>query len=165
MCEKRLKSGYLPRNVSRFRNHGQTDDRLCRNTFPDQTQPCRQTLSSCNSRQPITRTALENTASISTCSMGSVGSTGWITRLTKKCFCLAAGLTAVHLVKRVWATLERIAPLNSVQVTEGVQVSVSQGDLAQAAMASRQRVNQQLRRFQDQGLIRLGYRSIILLIN
>ncbi len=67
------------------------------------------------------------------------------------------------LEKRVWATLERIARLNSVQVPEGVQVSVSQGDLAQAAMASRQRVNQQLRRFQDQGLIRLGYRSIVLL--
>jgi hypothetical protein len=22
MCEKRLKSGYLPRNIGRFRNHG-----------------------------------------------------------------------------------------------------------------------------------------------
>lgn len=39
----------------------------------DQIQPCRQTLSSCNSRQPITCTALENTASISTRSIGSVG--------------------------------------------------------------------------------------------
>ena len=67
------------------------------------------------------------------------------------------------LEKRVWATLERIARFNSVQVPEGVQLHVSQADLAQAAMASRQRVNQQLRRFQEQGLIRLGYRNIILL--
>jgi len=67
------------------------------------------------------------------------------------------------LEKRVWATLERIARFNSVQVPGGVQLQVSQADLAQAAMASRQRVNQQLRRFQDQGLIRLGYRNIVLL--
>ena len=67
------------------------------------------------------------------------------------------------LEKRVWATLERIARFNSVQVPDGVQLLVSQADLAQAAMASRQRVNQQLRRFQAQGLIRLGYRNIVLL--
>lgn len=67
------------------------------------------------------------------------------------------------LEQRVWATLERIAKFNSVQVADGVQLRVSQSDLAQAAMASRQRVNQQLRRFQDQGLIRLGYRNIVLL--
>ena len=69
------------------------------------------------------------------------------------------------LEKRVWATLERIARYNSVQVPEGVQLRVSQADLAQAAMASRQRVNQQLRRFQEKGLIRLGYRNIVLLRN
>ncbi|OYU32686.1 MAG: Crp/Fnr family transcriptional regulator [Comamonadaceae bacterium PBBC2] len=67
------------------------------------------------------------------------------------------------LEKRVWATLERIAKFNSVQVPEGLQLRVSQADLAQAVMASRQRVNQQLRRFQDKGLIRLGYRNIVLL--
>jgi CRP-like cAMP-binding protein len=67
------------------------------------------------------------------------------------------------LEKRVWATLERIARFNSVQVPEGVQLRVSQSDLAQAAMASRQRVNQQLRLFQDRGLIRLGYRNIVIL--
>jgi CRP-like cAMP-binding protein len=50
-----------------------------------------------------------------------------------------------------------------VKVPEGLQLHVSQGDLAQAAMASRQRVNQQLRRFQEKGLIRLGYRNIVLL--
>jgi len=67
------------------------------------------------------------------------------------------------LEKRVWATLERIAKFNSVQVPAGVQLRVSQADLAQAVMASRQRVNQQLRRFQDKGLLRLGYRNIVLL--
>jgi len=67
------------------------------------------------------------------------------------------------LEKRVWATLERIARFNGVQVPEGVQLRVTQSDLAQATMASRQRVNQQLRRFQDQGLIRIGYRNIVLL--
>lgn len=67
------------------------------------------------------------------------------------------------LEKRVWATLERFARFNSVKVPDGVQLRVNQSDLAQAAMASRQRVNQQLRRFQENGLIRLGYRNIVLL--
>ncbi len=67
------------------------------------------------------------------------------------------------LEQRVWATLERIAKFNSVAVPDGVMLRVSQSDLAQAASASRQRVNQQLRHFQEQGLIRLGYRNIVLL--
>lgn len=67
------------------------------------------------------------------------------------------------LQQRVWATLERIAKFNSVAVPDGVMLRVSQSDLAQAASASRQRVNQQLRHFQEQGLIRLGYRNIVLL--
>lgn len=67
------------------------------------------------------------------------------------------------LEQRVWATLERIAKFNSVKVADGVMLRVSQTDLAQAAMASRQRVNQQLRHLQAQGLIRLGYRNIVLL--
>ena len=67
------------------------------------------------------------------------------------------------LEKRVWATLERIARFNGVQVPKGVQLRVTQSDLAQATMASRQRVNQQLRHFQDKGLIRIGYRNIVLL--
>jgi CRP-like cAMP-binding protein len=69
------------------------------------------------------------------------------------------------LEKRVWATLERFARFNSVKVPDGVQLLVNQSDLAQAAMASRQRVNQQLRRFQDKGWLRLGYRNIVLLRN
>ena len=67
------------------------------------------------------------------------------------------------LEQRVWAALERIAKFNSVTVPNGVMLRVSQSDLAQAASASRQRVNQQLRHFQEQGLIRLGYRNIVLL--
>lgn len=67
------------------------------------------------------------------------------------------------LEQRVWAALERIAKFNSVKVADGVMLRVSQADLAQAAMASRQRVNQQLRQLQQQGLIRLGYRNIVLL--
>jgi len=65
--------------------------------------------------------------------------------------------------QRVWATLERIAKFNSVTVADGMMLRVSQTDLAQAASASRQRVNQQLRQFQARGLIRLGYRNIVLL--
>jgi CRP-like cAMP-binding protein len=67
------------------------------------------------------------------------------------------------LEQRVWAALERIAKFNSVAVPDGVMLRVSQSDLAQAASASRQRVNQQLRHFQEEGLIRLGYRNIVLL--
>lgn len=67
------------------------------------------------------------------------------------------------LEQRVWAALERIAKFNSVKVADGVMLRVSQSDLAQAASASRQRVNQQLRQFQEEGLIRLGYRNIVLL--
>lgn len=67
------------------------------------------------------------------------------------------------LEERVWAALERIAKFNSVPVPDGVMLRVSQSDLAQAASASRQRVNQQLRHFQEQGLVRLGYRNIVLL--
>lgn len=67
------------------------------------------------------------------------------------------------LDQRVWATLERIAKFNSVKVPDGMMLRVSQSDLAQASSASRQRVNQQLRHFQKQGLIRIGYRNIVLL--
>lgn len=74
-----------------------------------------------------------------------------------------ADQTMHSLEQRVWAALERIAKFNSVAVPDGVMLSVSQSDLAQAASASRQRVNQQLQHFQDQGLIRLGYRNIVLL--
>ncbi|MDZ7812309.1 MAG: Crp/Fnr family transcriptional regulator [Ideonella sp.] len=67
------------------------------------------------------------------------------------------------LTQKVWASLERFAQFNGVEVADGIQLRVNQSDLAMAVMASRQRVNQQLRQFQQQGLIRLGYRNIVLL--
>ncbi len=66
--------------------------------FINQTQPCRHTLSSCRSRQGMICVALENTDSISTYSIGSVGNSGGMTLLTRKCFCFFTGFTAVHLV-------------------------------------------------------------------
>uniref|UniRef100_UPI00404827B4 Crp/Fnr family transcriptional regulator n=1 Tax=Limnohabitans sp. TaxID=1907725 RepID=UPI00404827B4 len=69
------------------------------------------------------------------------------------------------LEQRVWAALERIAKFNSVKVSDGLMLRVSQSDLAQIASASRQRVNQQLRHFQERGLIRLGYRNIVMLLH
>jgi len=50
-----------------------------------------------------------------------------------------------------------------VPVADGVMLRVNQSDLAQATSASRQRVNQQLQKLQEQGMIRLGYRYIVLL--
>ena len=44
--------------------------------FGSQTQPCRQTPSSCSPRHAMTCVAFEKTASISTCSIGSVGCLG-----------------------------------------------------------------------------------------
>lgn len=69
------------------------------------------------------------------------------------------------LEQRVWAALERIAKFNSFKVSDGLMLRVSQSDLAQIASASRQRVNQQLRHFQERGLIRLGYRNIVMLLH
>ena len=45
----------------------------------------------------MTCVALEKTASISTDTIGSVGKSGSITRLTKKCFCLAKGKSAIEM--------------------------------------------------------------------
>jgi len=66
---------------------------------PRQTQPCRHIASFCRSRHLMICVALENTDSISTNSIGSIGCSGGITRLTRKCFCLSTGVTAVHLLK------------------------------------------------------------------
>jgi hypothetical protein len=55
----------------------------------------------------MTCVALENTASISTNSIGSVGNAGLMTLLTKKCFCLATGVTAVHLVNNSFLGFSR----------------------------------------------------------
>jgi CRP/FNR family cyclic AMP-dependent transcriptional regulator len=67
------------------------------------------------------------------------------------------------LEHRVTAVLERLARFNAVPVADGLMLRVSQEDIARAAAASRQRVNIQLRQMQSRGLVRLGYRHIVLL--
>ena len=63
------------------------------------TQPCSQILISFNWRQGTSCVVLSKTASISTNSIASSGSSGRITLLTRKCFRLWLGFTAVHLVR------------------------------------------------------------------
>ena len=46
----------------------------------------------------MVRVAFASVASVFTHAMGSVGKFGWITQMTKKCLCLATGVTTVHLV-------------------------------------------------------------------
>ena len=64
------------------------------------------------------------------------------------------------LSARVWATLQRIAAENGERSGGRVTLHISQGDLAHAVGASRQKVNLKLRELQTQGRIRLGYRWI-----
>ena len=64
------------------------------------------------------------------------------------------------LSARVWATLQRIAAENGKPVGSSVVLHISQGDLAHAVGASRQKVNAELRELQSKGKIRLGYRWI-----
>lgn len=61
---------------------------------------------------------------------------------------------------RVWATLQRIAAENGKPAHGNVVLLISQGDLAHAVGASRQKVNVELRKLQAQQKIRLGYRWI-----
>ena len=63
------------------------------------THPCRQISLSCNWRQGIVSTQWSKTASISTYSIGSSGSSGLMSLLTKKCFRFFSGCTAVHLLR------------------------------------------------------------------
>lgn len=64
---------------------------------------------------------------------------------------------------RVWATLQRIAAENGVRRENRTLLRISQGDLAAAVGASRQRVNTELRKLQAEGRIRLGYRWLEIL--
>lgn len=64
---------------------------------------------------------------------------------------------------KVWAVLQRLATFHGKAVPGGTELRVSQSDIAQAVSASRQRVNQQLTKLQEQGRIQLGYRRIVLL--
>lgn len=67
------------------------------------------------------------------------------------------------LGSRVWATLQRIATENGVSRSNRTMLRISQGDLALAVGASRQRVNAELRTLQASGKIRLGYRWLEIL--
>lgn len=63
------------------------------------------------------------------------------------------------LAARVWATLQRLAHENGEPLGDGrIAMRMSQGDLANAVGASRQRVNEELRLLQSAGKVRLGYR-------
>ncbi len=65
------------------------------------------------------------------------------------------------LSARVWATVQRLAQENGECAADGrVVLRLSQGDLANAVGASRQRVNEELRLLQKAGKVRLGYRSL-----
>lgn len=59
---------------------------------------------------------------------------------------------------RVLSTLRRIAADNGVPRENRTMLRISQGDLALAVGASRQRVNAELRKLQAEGKVRLGYR-------
>jgi CRP-like cAMP-binding protein len=71
--------------------------------------------------------------------------------------------TLVSLESKVLAALERLALYHGTPTEQGVELQVSQSDIAHAASASRQRVNLQLQRLQARGFVRLGYRRILLL--
>ena len=68
------------------------------------------------------------------------------------------------LLERVHAALLRLHALGAGRpVSEGFALRVSQYDLACMVGSSRQYVNLQLRHLQEVGVVRLGYRSIVLL--
>ncbi|QFZ86210.1 cyclic nucleotide-binding domain-containing protein [Variovorax paradoxus] len=67
------------------------------------------------------------------------------------------------LSARVWATLQRIAAENGTPQGDRTMLRISQGDLAHAVGASRQRVNGELRKLQAANRIRLGYRWLEIL--
>lgn len=69
----------------------------------------------------------------------------------------------ISLEQKITHTLQRLANSDSEATSEGRLLKISQSELANAVVASRPRVNQQLMKMQDQGLLRLGYRSILIL--
>lgn len=65
---------------------------------------------------------------------------------------------------RVWQRLQRLAQFNGRPDRFGhIELPLSQQDIAQSLNASRPRVQQELKRLEREGLIRLGYRRITLL--
>jgi CRP-like cAMP-binding protein len=74
---------------------------------------------------------------------------------------LVAAQSQLRLDDRLLAALQHFAQRNGEPLPEGrVRLLLTQEDLARAVDASRQRVNQALRRLQTQGMVELGYRCI-----
>jgi len=75
---------------------------------------------------------------------------------------LLAAQSQLRLDDRLQAALEHFSQRNGERLTEGgVRLRLTQEDLARAVGASRQRVNEALKRLQSQGRIELGYRRIV----
>jgi CRP-like cAMP-binding protein len=68
-----------------------------------------------------------------------------------------------RLEEKVWSVLMRLANYNGVPVANGVQLKLSQDEIAHAVAATRQNVNIQLKNLQARGLVQLGYRNIVVL--
>jgi len=65
---------------------------------------------------------------------------------------------------RLYYTLVRLCKVDEgIRRADGHELRISQSDLASMVGSSREYVNPLLRRMQEQGLIRIGYRSIVLL--
>ena len=62
---------------------------------------------------------------------------------------------------RLHETLLQLARTTGVKAPWGTKVSISQSDLAALVGSSRPHVNTCLRELQDEGLVKLGYRSIL----
>ena len=78
---------------------------------------------------------------------------------------LVIAQTGQGLTARVLSVLNRLADHSSVAQghAEGRMLKISQGDIASAVGASRQRVNIELHKLEAMGRIRLGYRHLVLL--
>lgn len=77
---------------------------------------------------------------------------------------LLAAQSQLRLDDRLQAALEHFSQRNGERLPEGgVRLRLTQEDLARAVGASRQRVNEALKRLQSQGRIELGYRRIVVL--
>jgi hypothetical protein len=77
------------------------------------TQPRRHRAASVSSRHSMIRTRFECTASISTDTTGDPGGSGSMTFVTRKCFSLFRGSTAVHFV---WSSFFGLNALDAVGV-------------------------------------------------
>lgn len=74
---------------------------------------------------------------------------------------LVLALAAHSLTSRVLVVVRRLAAQSGHRVGDGVVLEVSQKDVAMAVGASRQRVSLELRRLEQAGVLRLGYKHIV----